>query len=68
MHVVHIAFITTEAPQVNAFPTHPSDLQSRLLRAEARMARSESDAEYEANRQVVIYLRSLVAERGRYVQ
>ena len=50
------------------FPTHPSDLQSRLLRAEARMARSESDAEYEANRQVVIYLRSLVEQKGRWVQ
>lgn len=49
-------------------PINPFDLRARLSRAEARMDRSETDAEYEANRQVVIYLRALVAERGRWVQ
>lgn len=51
-----------------SFPTNPADLRARLSRAEERMDRSETDAEYEANRQVVIYLRALVEERGRYVQ
>lgn len=49
-------------------PTNPADLRARLSRAEARMERSESDIEYEANRQVVIYLRVLLEERGRWVQ
>lgn len=53
--------MTTTAP----FST---DLRARLSRAEARMDRSESDAEYEANRQVVIYLRALLEERGTWVQ
>lgn len=50
------------------FPTNPADIRARLLRAEARMDRSETDIEYEANRQIVIYLRALLEERGRYVQ
>jgi len=45
-----------------------TDLRARLSRAEARLDRSESDVEYEANRQVVIYLRALLQERGRWVQ
>lgn len=41
----------------------PADLLARLRRAEARMDASESDAEFEANRQVVIYLRALRDEQ-----
>ena len=47
---------------------HPSDLKARLSRAEDRLNRSESDAEFEANRQIVIYLRALLQEKGRWVQ
>jgi hypothetical protein len=43
-------------------------LKARLSRAEARLDRSESDAEFEANRQIVIYLRALLEEKGRWVQ
>jgi hypothetical protein len=41
------------------------DIRTRLKRAEKRMDRSESDAEYEGNRQVVIYLRALIETADR---
>jgi hypothetical protein len=53
---------------MTATSTFSTDLRARLSRAEARMDRSESDAEFEANRQIVIYLRALLEERGRFVQ
>lgn len=51
-----------------AQPLFSTLLEVRLRRAEQRMDRSESDGEFEANRQIVIYLRSLLQERGRWVQ
>jgi hypothetical protein len=37
---------------------HIADLKRRLERAQQRADRSESDGEYEANRQVIIWLKS----------
>lgn len=39
------------------------DLLARLKRAKRRLDQSETDAEFEANRQIVIWLESLLADR-----
>lgn len=41
---------------------HVASLEARLRRAEARMDASESDGEYEANRQIIIWLEALIAD------
>lgn len=50
-----------------AQPLFSTLLEVRLRRAEQRMDQSESDGEFEANRQIVIYLKALLEERGRFV-
>jgi hypothetical protein len=40
------------------------ELTARLERAKRRLDQSETDAEFEANRQIVIWLEALLAERS----